>query len=57
MGRRVPEHAERTLDQIGKPTLFALLALRGKGIDGQHGKIAHQGSIYQVCTVIRQAGF
>ncbi len=55
MRRRVSEHSEHALYQIGKATLFAKLALGFQLIDSEHWRVAPQGTVNQRRTIIRQA--
>lgn len=47
MRRRVSEHSEHALYQIGKATLFAKLTPRSQLIDSERWRIATQGPVNQ----------
>ena len=57
MGGGVSEHAECSNDQVGETALFALFAVRGKGVNGEDGRIAGQGLLGQGGCISGQAGF
>ena len=52
MSGRIPEHAKNSLNQIGKSTLFASLALGSERIDRQHGNVSGQGFVDKQATII-----